>query len=453
MAALVYPSSTHSVFPENANQNVTNAPLFKGSNSSLNHQSPGTGVILIRHGRSTYNEQGRYQGSCDDSILTEQGRKLAYETGLILKELPIDAIYTSPLKRTQQTAHEIIAAISTVNDKLPPLRVAETLKEINIPAWEGLPFQYVREQFSQAYRCWKEHPHQFQMGVSGCGDAEVQRYGGDKGEFYQSQIPNPRFPVLELYAQAQQFWQDILPHHSGQTILIVSHGGTNRALISTAIGLTPNRFHTLQQCNCGMSVLHFPAGVPQSAQLEALNLTAHLGKTLPKLKEGRQGLRLLLIPSGDIHPQQIQKLTQLLEDVTLNFSINHDRDNAQVTAAQILQYHPETLQLQVSRNDFPQVWQQTIDANAASGMMDSQPLLTGLIVASEAILKRFLGQTLGISTNELNHLPLHQGKISVIHYPCANQAPVVQGINIGEIGKMREMGEMRERRISKGTQP
>ncbi|MEQ8962262.1 MAG: hypothetical protein RLP02_30780, partial [Coleofasciculus sp. C2-GNP5-27] len=71
----------------------------------------------------------------------------------------------------------------------------------------------------------------------------------------------------------------------------------------------------------------------------------------------------------------------------------------------------------------------------------------------EAILKRFLGQTLGISTNELNHLPLHQGKISVIHYPCANQAPVVQGINIGEIGKMREMGEMRERIISKGTQP
>ena len=36
------------------------------------------------------------------------------------------------------------------------------------------------------------------------------------------------------------FWQKVLSKHQGQTILIVAHGGTNRALINTAIGLQPD---------------------------------------------------------------------------------------------------------------------------------------------------------------------------------------------------------------------
>lgn len=36
-----------------------------------------TRAILVRHGRSTYNEQGRFQGSCNDSVLTTKGKKSA----------------------------------------------------------------------------------------------------------------------------------------------------------------------------------------------------------------------------------------------------------------------------------------------------------------------------------------------------------------------------------------
>lgn len=71
-------------------------------------QSSITRVILVRHGQSTYNAQKRYQGSCDDSVLTEKGHSDAYRTGVALKTIKLDAVYTSPLRRTQETTAEIL---------------------------------------------------------------------------------------------------------------------------------------------------------------------------------------------------------------------------------------------------------------------------------------------------------------------------------------------------------
>src|SRR6516225_9214158 len=68
-----------------------------------------TRVLLLRHGESTFNEQGRCHGSSDKSILTERGMLTALRSGQYLKrELP-DIILASPLRRARQTA-EIIRA-------------------------------------------------------------------------------------------------------------------------------------------------------------------------------------------------------------------------------------------------------------------------------------------------------------------------------------------------------
>ena len=40
-----------------------------------------TRVILVRHGQSSFNAEGRYQGSSDESVLTEFGRQTARQTG------------------------------------------------------------------------------------------------------------------------------------------------------------------------------------------------------------------------------------------------------------------------------------------------------------------------------------------------------------------------------------
>lgn len=215
-------------------------------------QSQGTRVILLRHGQSTFNALGLYQGCSDESVLTELGRKDAQVTGNFLQEIAFDAVYISSLKRAQETAKEILAVISV---KSTAIFITDKLRETHLPSWEGLAFQYVRETFPEAYKLWKQRPHEFWMEID------------DQIRFY---------PALDLYARVQEFWLEVLPRHIGQTLLVVAHGGTNRALISTALGISPEYYHCFQQSNCGISIVNFPDGLLASGQLEVMNLNYHL---------------------------------------------------------------------------------------------------------------------------------------------------------------------------------
>lgn len=122
----------------------------------------GTRVVLVRHGQSTYNALGLYQGKCDRPLLTETGYKDARLTGEFLKKLKFDAIYSSSLQRSQATAKEILKTISPQTNP-NTINFTYQLRETDLPAWEGLAFQYVRENFSQDYHHWKQRPHEFCM--------------------------------------------------------------------------------------------------------------------------------------------------------------------------------------------------------------------------------------------------------------------------------------------------
>lgn len=218
-----------------------------------------TRVILVRHGESTFNAEGRHQGSSDESVLTDQGRFMARQTGKFLSGLTVDALYVSSLRRAQETATEALSMMTpTVN--LQDIHVVWQLREIDLPAWQGLYRKDVQARFAEDYRCWKQSPHQFSM--------------------EDPQTKQRIYPVLDLYARSQQFWQEILPRHQGQTLMVVSHSGTNRALIGTALNLAPAYYHSFGQSNCGISVLKFPQGNLQFAQLETLNWTGHLSERL-----------------------------------------------------------------------------------------------------------------------------------------------------------------------------
>lgn len=382
-----------------------------------------TRVILMRHGQSTYNAEKRHQGSSDDSVLTETGRITAYQTGLLLRELEISTIYASPLQRAQETAQEVMAAIATGNDRLPALITHSTLKEISLPLWDGLPYQVVRERFAREYRCWKEHPDQFQMNI------HAESVLAQKETIPLANLIKPTYPVLELYDRAQQFWQEIGSRHSGETVLVVSHAGTNRALISTAIALPAERFHSLQQSNCGVSVLHFPNSYEQTAHLELLNFTDHLGEVLPKLKNGKQGLRLLIVPSDEINRDRSQMATRL-KTIPIDFSISNDLDHSQSTINQLLQYHPNTIQLQVMREDFPQAWQQMLasrQSHKPSPKAQENRPLTALVVARKKVALQLLSQLLAIHPQCLHLTP---DTLNVVHYPLTLNIPVLQAMNI-----------------------
>ncbi|WAL58707.1 histidine phosphatase family protein [Thermocoleostomius sinensis] len=377
---------------------------FNSQHSATPHSpTPITQILLVRHGRSTFNEQGRFQGCSDQSVLTNAGKQAAHVVGALLSRVSIDAIYASPLQRVQQTLDAILEERSA-ETPIETIRFDDRLREVDLPAWEGLPFQQVREQFAAEYHCWKQRPHEFQM---------VDR-----------DTASPFFPVCELYDRAQRFWQDRLPQHRGQTILIVGHGGSNHALISTALGLSPAQHHTLQQSNNGLSVLAIGDRL-SSAELHGLNWTQSLGETLPKLKEGKHGLRLLLLPADRLFSTHIQPLLPFLAHIAIDFSLSAYEDSQDVVD-RILLNHPNTVKLQVSRSDVPYVWQQSI----LQQQVELNHLLTGLVIAPNDMVKVLIAQAMGLKHTRSSALCLKSGTLSVLHYPSINHPPILQAFNI-----------------------
>lgn len=373
-----------------------------------------TRVVLVRHGQSTYNEEKRYQGCCDESVLTEKGKQQAFQTGIALSKINFDAVYTSPLQRTQQTAREIIKANNNRARLISKFHINSNLKEVNLPTWEGLYYKYVRQEFAEEYKIWSETPHEFTIeGVESRG---------------KTLIATKTKPVLELYQKAQNFWRKILPLHQGKTILVASHGGTIRALIGTAAGIKAENYHGIQQSNSGISIINFEHTTSEPlVKIEAVNRTQHLGEVLPKLKNGKQGLRLLLLPlNSDIQERQYsEKIANFLKNTQLDFCISNNTENAQFVTESIikLQSNPP-VNLQVLRNNFLSIWHQTISKRS----QNHHGLSTGLVVVDENTISNSLSQILGLYSQE--SLQINPGEISIIFYPASQTKPVLQAMNI-----------------------
>lgn len=434
-----------------------------------------TRVILLRHGQSTFNQERRIQGRLDASILTDKGRATARQVGAALSGLTFDAIYSSPLQRAKETATILLSCLETEANH-PSLQVSENLIEIDLPAWEGMLRQEAIEKFPEDYDCWQNRPDTLRMVVS---DATGER---------------EHFPVLAVYEQARRFWKEVLSTHAGGTVLVVAHNGINRALISTALGIPPSAYHSIQQSNCGISVLNFgtivgPATELQSVQMESMNLTSHVGEIFPKPREGHQGCRLLLVrhgetewnrqsrfqgqidvPLNDNGRSQAQKASEFLKDVAIDFAVTSPMLRPKETAEIILKPHTNVeLQLhdgmkEISHglwegkfeseieDEFPgllqqwketpetvqmpegenlqQVWDRAIDA--WDSIVKSAPAGSiGLVVGHDAINKAILCHLFNLGPEHFWNFKQGNGAVTVIDYPKgADGPPVLQAMNI-----------------------
>lgn len=111
-------------------------------------------LILVRHGITSWNIEGRWQGLTDTN-LSEEGRKQARELAELLRGMKVDVVYTSGLSRTKQTYQEICDSLSLSC----PVSRNPALNERNYGIYTGknkweVEKQLGQEKFIQIRRGW-----------------------------------------------------------------------------------------------------------------------------------------------------------------------------------------------------------------------------------------------------------------------------------------------------------
>jgi probable phosphoglycerate mutase len=197
-------------------------------------------LIVLRHGETDWNLEGRYQG-CIDTRLSSQGRREAAAVAQALSGRSLTAVYSSPLARARETA----AAIAQSHDL--PVRTEAAFNEICHGAWEGLTVEEVQTRFPDLYAQWRETPHAVTM-PNGESLAQVQ----DR--------------VFGLLGRLRSL-------HDGEAVCLVSHDVPVRLLILGALGLPPERLWFIGLSATGLSEIEYGR---EWTTLHRMNSVSHL---------------------------------------------------------------------------------------------------------------------------------------------------------------------------------
>jgi broad specificity phosphatase PhoE len=180
-------------------------------------------VLLVRHGATDWNLQGRCQGATDLD-LNEVGIRQAQQIAASLSQETLHGIYSSNLKRAQQTAQLI-----SLHHGLPVL-IETDVRELDHGQLEGLTFSEIRENYSQFMQKWRTEP------------AEIQVPGGER-----------------LVDVARRAWSGLKRiarrHTSGETIVVVSHNFPILGIICAITGTQLNNYRTFHLDPCGVTRL------------------------------------------------------------------------------------------------------------------------------------------------------------------------------------------------------
>jgi broad specificity phosphatase PhoE len=176
-------------------------------------------VLLLRHGRTEWNRERRFQGQADPP-LDEVGQAQAYEVALIIAALRPGLLVSSDLQRASQTA-EIVGRSSAL-----PVILDARLRERGLGHWEGLTRDDVERDFPDEYAVW----------VSG---ADVAKRGGESRD--------------EVAARALAAFEE-LP--AVPVTVLVTHSATAMALTNALLGI-PQAVHPLGPlANCHWTELY-----------------------------------------------------------------------------------------------------------------------------------------------------------------------------------------------------
>lgn len=178
-----------------------------------------TTVYMVRHGETDWNRAHRMQG-WSDIPLNEKGKEQAAFAARALASVPLDVIYTSPLKRAEKTA-EIIRG-----ERKIPLFAEKGFIEINLGKWDGHTPDEMDVLYPGQYDIWRSTP----------GDVHI-----DGGETF-----------AKVQERAWKAFLSMVDKEKGKHILLVSHMGCLSTILFKIAGYPLNDLWKHPIGNCAL---------------------------------------------------------------------------------------------------------------------------------------------------------------------------------------------------------
>lgn len=181
-----------------------------------------TSIIFLRHGQAKNNTERLLAGRTEGVPLTDTGIKQAESIAGFIKEMKVDHIYTSPIQRAKHTA-EIVGNHNSID----PI-VDERLIELDMGKFTGMKYDDIFSSHGNVFLKFYQ------------GDVEIAHQG------------------VETFAQVKSRVQSIVDHvvsqHSGKNVVLVTHMDPIKAMISSVLGLSPERMFELIVANASINV-------------------------------------------------------------------------------------------------------------------------------------------------------------------------------------------------------
>lgn len=184
-----------------------------------------TRIILVRHCEAEGNTCRILQGKTDCDISGNSSVQLDL-ISLRLRNVHIDAIYSSPLKRAKKTAE----AINEYHGL--PIKTDKRLQEIDVGDWEGKTWAEIGRDYADKLKIWQENPGEFASP------------GGET--------------MKEVYERIWAGIIDIVKSNKDKTVLVTSHGCAIRNFLCRALGKPIENLADIEWCdNTAVSVIDF----------------------------------------------------------------------------------------------------------------------------------------------------------------------------------------------------